>query len=230
MKAKKIIVLLTIVCMLCGLVACGKDEGSDSGNETQDTIVDNNDESENRDENIKNDEGNVEKNSGWESENAGYKSVYYDYPAETHFIREQWGIDFVLEKEEIMVGVYSDLDEEFNDSVEDVITFVNDDRFTEAASFAGEGLSLWLGADIVVTSSEVVTIAGMDSMKFTGTTEYMAYEADPWDCYVYGYTFVIEDISYAVIGLVIPKEQEQSMIDDMKNQVDSIAATIRNGR
>ena len=230
MKAKKFIVLLTIVCMLGGLVACGQDEVSDSGNETQDTIVDNNEKTENKDKNIKNDEGNVEKDNGWESERAGYKSVYYDYPSETHFVREKPSIDFVLEKEEIMVGVYGDIDEEFNDSVEEVITFVNDDKFTEKASSAGEGLSLWLGADIVVTSSEVVTMAGMDSMKFTGTTEYMAYEEDPWDCYVYGYTFVIEDVSYAVIGLVIPKEQEQSMIDDMKNQVDSIAATIRNGR
>lgn len=227
---KKIVILFTLVCLTGCFIACGKDNFSDSGNNTQNTMIDNGETIENQNENIKNDESSVEKNDGWESEGAGYKSVYYDYPADTHFIREEQAIDFVLEKEEIMVGVYSDLEQEFNDSVEDVITFVNDDRFTEAASFAGEGLALWLGADIVVTSSEVVTMADMDSMKFTGTTEYMAYEAEPWNCYVYGYTFVIEDVSYAVIGLVLPKEQEQSMIDDMKNQVDSIAATIRNGR
>ena len=227
---KKFLLSLTLLCLMGCFIACGKDEVSNSENDTQDTVVDNNEKTENQDESTKNNEDNVEKNNGWESEGAGYKSVYYDYPAESHFIREEQAIDFVLEKEEIMVGVYSDLEQEFNDSVEDVITFVNEDRFTEAASFAGEGLALWLGSDIVVTSSEVVTMAGMDSMKFTGTTEYMAYEQDHWDCYVYGYTFVIEDVSYAVIGLVIPKEQEQSMIDDMKNQVDGIAATIRNGR
>lgn len=227
---KKLVLLLMIVCFTGCFVACGKDNVSDSGNNTQDTMIDNGETIENQNENIKNDESSVEKNDGWESEGAGYKSVYYDYPSETHFVREKPSIDFVLEKEEIMVGVYGDIDEEFNDSVEDVITFVNDDKFTEKASLAGEGLALWLGADIVVDSSEVVTMAGMDSMKFTGTTEYMAYEEEPWNCYVYGYTFVIEDVSYAVIGLVLPKEQEQSMIDDMKNQVDSIAATIRNGR
>ena len=220
MKAKKIIVLLTIVCMLCGLVACGKDEVSKTGNDSQDIVSEDNQTMENTN----------DKNNDVETEYdvIGYK--YYDYPA-THWIKTEGYFHFVMLDEQIMIATYEDLDGEVNESLEAIIDYVNEDRFTISASCAGEGgPTFGLGEDVKVTSSEKVTIAGMDCMKFEGTTLNKGEDDITWDAYVYGYTFLVDEISYAVIGIVTPEEQEQSMIDEMKQQVDDIMASMRDER
>ena len=68
-----------------------------------------------------------------------------------------------------------------------------------------------------------VTVAGRDSIKFIGTVN----NDDEWDCHVYGYTFIINNKAYALIGLVSAKEQDPEMIKEIDERIDKMAATIR---
>lgn len=113
--------------------------------------------------------------------------------------------------------------------LEDVFDYVENDGFITSLTNAGSGGITYglFGEDIVVTSSEQVTMAGYDSIKYTGTIVNSPTDDDTWNCYVYGYTFIIDDAPYAVIGIVTTREQEQSMIDEMIAEVDEIAASIR---
>lgn len=76
-----------------------------------------------------------------------------------------------MPEEEIIIGVYYDREERTNKSLEKVIYYVNEYWFTNATAYlAGSGPPFWLGEDIVVISSEKVTVNEMDCMKFIGTT------------------------------------------------------------
>lgn len=47
-----------------------------------------------------------------------------------------------------------------------------------------------------------------------------------WNAYTYGYAFLLNNVAYAVIGIVTPEEQEQFMIDEIKQKVDALMETI----
>ena len=221
---KKLVVLLMMIVLTGCFIACGKEEEVVTDNGQTDEVVTDNENTEDNG----NEDATVEKTDDVEWDSYLIRGVYFDYPS-SHYLDKRPGGYFILkDNDDIMVAVYADIDEEFNDSLEDVINFVNDEDFTTYASLAGGGgSSFYLGEDIVVTSSEMVTMAGMDSMKFEGTTPNRFRDEAYWDCYVYGYTFIINDMSYAVIGLVTPQEQDEEMIKQMKQLVDDVASTVR---
>ncbi len=80
-------------------------------------------------------------------------------------------------------------------------------------------------ASIEMISSEKVTVNGYESIRFVGT----APNASGWDCHVYGYTFLIDNIPYAIVGIVSQKEQEADLIASNKEDVDLVASTIKKG-
>lgn len=224
---KKLVVLLMMIVLTGCFIACGKEEDvvTDNG-QTDEVVTDNENIENNSEEDVVSDN---EESSNEESEVYLYGDVYFNYPA-SYTLNLEGGIYFLWNgNEDIMVGLYRDiLDYSANDSIENIVDFVNDDGFMDSVSRAGRGGStFYLEEDIVVTSSEIVTMAGRDSMKFEGTAPNRFRDEANWDCYVYGYTFLVNDTSYAVIGVVAPQEQDEEMIKQMKQLVDDVAATVR---
>ena len=221
---KKLVVLLMMIVLTGCFIACGKEEEvvTDNG-QTDEVVTDNENIEDNSEEEVV-----EEKTDDVEYETELNNYLYYDYPT-THYIDSRPAADFIMkDNDDIMVGVYGDYRDTYNDSLEKVIDFVNEADFMYYASRSGGGgSSFYLEEDIVVTSSEMVTMAGMDSMKFEGTTPNRFRDEAYWDCYVYGYTFLYKDVSYAVIGVVTPQEQDEEMIEQMKSFVDDIASRVK---
>ena len=94
-------------------------------------------------------------------------------------------------------------------------SFINDASVSSAGYLYGSSFE--------VDSTEEVTMAGRDSIRFTGKV----LNRDTWECHVYGYVFVIDGIPCAVIGLVSAQEQDPAMIAEIDTRVDEIASTLR---
>lgn len=229
-KMKRLILLIMLVCLATSFIACGKDEVPES--EGQDVVLKDNQNVESTDDKDDTETNNVTENDNMEVDYIG--AMCYDYSAENQWIEEHLGTHFTMNQDEnIVVGVF--YDSENNSSVEKVIEYVNKYTFAHAAAYVSR-TGLCLGGDIVVTSSENVTVNDLECMRFEGNTPNETSYRDvdtgeiissEWDAYVYGYTFLVDNKSYAVIGIVTPEEQEQSMIDEMKQQVDDIMASMR---
>lgn len=229
---KKLVVLLMMIVLTGCFIACGKEEEVVTDNGQTDEVVTDNENTEDGSEEDKSSSKDEEKEENVDVDTYYNGSVFYDYPI-THSIREEGGIAFIVSDEhDIMVGLYRDvIDKKENDSLENIVDFANEDGFMKKVARAGSGGStFYLEEDIVVTSSEIVTMAGRDSMKFEGTAPNKDTDGPTWDCYVYGYTFLFDNISYAVIGVVAPQEQDEEMIEQMKQQVDDMAASLRTER
>ena len=234
---KKLVLLLTLVYLTGCFIACGKNEVSKTENNSQDVVSEDNQETKNTDDNEPTESNKKENDIETETICVGEK--YFDYPA-THTSEDLFTNDFFMLEDEIILGISYDSGEEFNDSLQKVIDYVNKGKFTETASrLAGGGPAANLGEDIVAKTFEEVTVNGIDCMKFTGSTLNKSINMDlnseelydaEWDAYVYGYAFLVNNVSYAVIGIVTPDEQAQSMIDEMKQQVDNIMASMRDER
>ena len=213
-----------LVCFTGCFIACGKDEMSDIENDSQDVVSKDNRETKNTDDNDTTESNKKENDIETETDMIGW--LYYDHPA-THWINPVSGIDFVMLDESIMIGLYGT---DAIDAIENGVQLANDENWMSDVSKAGSGgPTFWLGEDIVMTSSENTTVAGVDAMRFIGTAPNHSLEEE-WNCYVYGYSFIVDDYTYLLIGVVTPVEQEQSMIDEMKQQVDDIAASMRKER
>lgn len=236
MKAKKIIVLLTIVCMLLSLVACGEDKTPNTTNNDENQVqTDINDTEDASDELIADGEKDEDEKQSDRTSRRLQKCcpIYYDYSSD-YYLEAESGLDVIVSinpengEAEVMIGLFDDVLEEFEGTLEEVIDYLNKSIFIAALTGAGGGLAYGLfGEEIQVTSSEKVTMAGYDSMKYTGTIVNSPTDDDIWNCYVYGYTFLIDEAPYTVLGFVTTREQEQSTIDEMIAEVDAIAGSIR---
>lgn len=92
--------------------------------------------------------------------------------------------------------------------------------FTKDASINSHGLIR--NSNIEVTSSKSSTIAGYDCVVFTGVVN----NDNKWNCHVYGYTFVVNNVELMVVGLVSTTEQDAQMIADINALTDQIAASV----
>lgn len=119
-----------------------------------------------------------------------------------------------------LTGLCFQVNEEYTGTLEGVIDVYKKDFISDATTSSSGDL---YGSEIEVISTEKVTVAGRDSIKFIGTVN----NDDEWDCHVYGYTFIINNKAYALIGLVSAKEQDPEMIKEIDERIDKMAATIR---
>ena len=103
--------------------------------------------------------------------------------------------------------------------VEAIDYFKSDFIYDASLSSTGD----LVGEAFEVLTTEEVTMAGRDSIRFTGKV----LNRDTWECHVYGYVFVIDGIPCAVIGLVSAQEQDAGMIAEIDTRVDEIASTLR---
>lgn len=224
---KKLILLLMLVCFTASFIACGKNEDIVDSSKDVDVQSDNNEvndkTSDNEDVVEKVDEDNTDKITEEVYRGTG---IYYDYPSKMKYVDEILDAD-ILQKskanQDITIVITCDSAKEFKGTLEDVIDN-RSDRITRA--FRNK-IWDWAFETLDVKSSENVKMAGYDSIKFTATTTNASIDDIRWDCYVYGYAFIINDLPYVVVGVVAPEDQEQSMIDEMIADVDAIAGSIR---
>ena len=146
------------------------------------------------------------------------ESIYFDYPAELSYFTQPY-TQLLYTSKDALVGICFTFDE-YTGALEDVYDYLMP-HFLDDAATSSWGNLYEAGYELV--SSEKVTVNGIESCKFYVT----ATDAERWDCHVYGYSFVIDGIACAVIGIVSTEAQEADLIAEYDALVDQIAATVR---
>lgn len=95
-------------------------------------------------------------------------------------------------------------------------------NFTSDANSESRGIIV--NSTIEVVSSQKSTINGYNCVSFTGIVK----NDSNWNCHVYGYTFVVNDVELMVVGLVSAKDQDSNMISQINKLTDQIASSVRN--
>lgn len=215
--AKKIFLSL-----LCGLMTltlvtgCGNnDVDTNSGNEGNV-----NDNSQNTDNNQQNNNTTNNNTESWGKVlQVPTKQIYFSYP-EDYMVEEETKTLIIRKNEEVLVGIFYDWQTAFDGNLEGIIKN-NSSRFLRDISSYSKGYLRTSTIEIKETSN--TSLAGYDSLKFTGK----ANNQGEWDCHVYGYTLVVNDVKIMIIGLVSPKAQEAEMISQVNELTDKIAASVR---
>lgn len=146
------------------------------------------------------------------------ENIYFDYPAEMNYFMQSYTQVLYTDKD-ALVGICFNFDE-YTGSVDEVYDYLMP-HFLNDASTTSRGTLF--DAPYELISAENVTVNGMDSSKFNVKVTC----EEGWDCHVYGYSFVIDGIACAVIGVVSTEEQAADMIAEYEALVDQIAGTVR---
>ena len=154
-------------------------------------------------------------------------SEVLDIPLRGIYVSYEYGLreskegstTLVYDTNDALVGLTYDIDSLYTGGVDGVAQFFADD-FPKRAAYSSRGN---LNSSISILTSEACTVNGFDSVRFTGTCS----NDGEWDCHVYGYSFIINDTAFAIIGLVSAREQDPEMIATIDARVDSMAATVR---
>ena len=147
------------------------------------------------------------------------KHIYLSYERN---LREktQGATQLVYNTNDALVGLIYDNEEVYTGDLWGIADFFSE-KFPNKAATSSQG---WLsGSRIDILTSEACTVNGFDSVRFTGTCS----NDGEWDCHVYGYSFIINDTAFAIIGLVSAREQDPEMIATIDARVDAMAATVR---
>lgn len=147
------------------------------------------------------------------------QQIFIDYSVTLNRTEEPYAT-LMYDKKQALVGFTYDVYNEYTGTLEDVLEHLGGHYLNVAHIESSGSLK---DSEITVTSSEKVTIAGQESIRFTG----IAPNNNGWDCHVYGYTFLINNVPCGVIGIVSVSTQDASLIEEINAQVDTIAATIR---
>ena len=147
------------------------------------------------------------------------KHIYLSYERN---LREytQGATQLVYDTNDALVGLIYDNEEVYTGDLWGIADFFSE-KFPNRAATSSQGhLS---GSRIDILTSEACTVNGFDSVRFTGTCS----NDGEWDCHVYGYSFIINDTAFAIIGLVSAREQDPELIATIGARVDAMAATVR---
>ncbi len=146
------------------------------------------------------------------------KNIYFDYDKSLKKKEEANSI-ILYNSNDYLVSITFNKSITYKDSIEGVIDLLNR-SFIVDASLSSRG-DLYNTDKFTVNTKENIKVNSFDSIKFIGTLPNRT-----WNCYVYGYAFVIEDTPIMVIGLVSAQSQEDEMIKNIQNNVESIIKTI----
>ena len=205
-----------VLCFIVALVftACGEEHGDNSNSQYEQT---------------------ESKESSVESEISEDSEVFDENklqtimaPAGTFYVDCEYKLNekisgltsLLYENEDSLIGVVARADQAYAENLQDVVN-VFKKSFISAAATASRGYLH--GSEFVIQSSKEVTIAGRECVQFTATVMNM----DTWECYIYGYAFVIDNTPCAVIGLVSAQSQDQALIEEINTRVDEIMSTVR---
>lgn len=211
---KKLICLLLAVTMLASLAACSADNNNGKTENSQST-AENTEQSTSAEEAPTNDDT----SSKVKTARTPGTEIYVDYDVSLRK-KEQPTTILMYNNNDCLTGLCFQVNEEYTGTLEGVIDVYKEDFIIDATTSSCGDL---YGSEIEVISTEKVTVAGRDSIKFIGTVN----NDNKWDCHVYGYTFIINNKAYALIGLVSAKEQDSEMIKEIDERIDKMAATIR---
>lgn len=165
------------------------------------------------------DSGSPEKSEYTEVLSIPLKDIYISYEYGLRDKR-QGSTTLVYDTNDALVGLTYDFDGAYTGGVDGVAQFFAED-FPKRAATSSQG-DLY-GSRIDILASEACTVNGFDSVRFTGTCS----NDGEWDCHVYGYSFIINDTAFAIIGLVSAQEQDPELIATIDARVDAMAATVR---
>ena len=137
-------------------------------------------------------------------------------------VRESGNARIVASGNNTLVAYCMGIVDPYSGDLEGVFDFFKESFPANAASNCQGDIS---SSVIELIESKKVTMAGFDSIRFTGKVA----NKSGWDCHVYGYTFLIDGVPYAVIGIVSDATQSADLIAYNQTEVDEIAATIKKG-
>lgn len=80
--------------------------------------------------------------------------------------------------------------------------------------------------DVVVEDSKTVNINGIEMYRFEGYGVNQ-FDKESVDCYVVGYSFILEGKAAAVIGIVSDVNQPKDTISELEEIVDASIQTLR---
>ena len=146
------------------------------------------------------------------------KHIYLSYERN---LREktQGATQLVYNTNDALVGLIYDNEEVYTGDLWGIADFFSE-KFPQKAASSSRGN---LNSPINILTSEACTVNGFDSVRFTGTCS----NDGEWDCHVYGYSFIINDTAFAIIGLVSHREQDPELIATIDARVDTMAASVR---
>ena len=146
------------------------------------------------------------------------REIYGNYP--DCWMCEDVGSTYMILQSKACMLAVTYTAEAADGDLEGVINQTNKQFFNEIASYCEGRIA---SSTIEVTESEKCTVAGFDSLRFTGTVS----SAGEYDCHIYGYTFVIDGTGVMVCGLVTAKAQDAGMIAEINTLTDAMAQSVR---
>lgn len=234
---KRIITLLLITMLAISMVGCsdgGKNSsdgtGTDSDKVVNDSGNDSDDNAENNDDN-----GDNEDNKG--DNNDIPHTMYDDLPNyervlfhEIYISTPAWRSDEALfgnrlsdSNDYVIAITYNDNDEKYTGTLDDILDF-SYDGFTYAV---GEhAVTNEFGEYKLTTKEKVMLDCGVEAIKFEGTMSANEY-SDVVDYYVYGYSFLYDDVALTVGASIVNPDVIDEYKDTMKDIVDRMVKTIR---
>lgn len=113
----------------------------------------------------------------------------------------------------------------YNGTIDEVFDLLNDgDLFKNISTYTGTAFnSNEKIYSIEINSSKQKKINDFDSILIDG----YVIDSNNKKALAYGYTFIIDSTPCMLIGIVIDSDSNEAIIDDLKNEVDKMAMTIR---
>ncbi len=211
---KKIICLLMAMLLVFGLVACG-------GNDTEGDTKPNNGKTPTTQTGTSGTEPNKDTKPTQPAINDVEvevdNDVYVKYPSDWRLEDVYRGVVMYRDDARLVNVTYKKASS-FDGALEDIVSYLSE-AFVEGSYGYSQG-SIY-GHDIVPSTVERSTVAGYDCVKFEGIINN-----DRWDCHVYGYGLIVEDLVIMITGLVSAKDQDADMIAEIDALTDRIAASI----
>lgn len=151
-------------------------------------------------------------------------SIYVNYKEERRDDVEAFSIVFHNSASDMTAVVYED-EKNYSGTYKDVFAYMNDGRvFNDIVMYSDADFHDYSKTYIMdLKSSEDVKVNEYDMQRFTATVK----DAKERECYAYGYTFVIDNNPFMLIGFVLSEAQEQELIDSINEEVDTMVKTVR---
>lgn len=73
-----------------------------------------------------------------------------------------------------------------------------------------------------------ITVNGIDTYRIKGTVK--CGKENPYDAYIYGYSFVYQGYPCSIVGIVEDRDQLQADIDEITEVVDAMMNSVRSER
>lgn len=218
---KRILALLLAAIMVFALVACA-DQPEEKGTNPPTSQQINGTEPTNQTDPTQGSEEPADKYEGYDKISG--KSIYVNYKNGRRDDDKSSSVVFHGTAVDLVALAYDD-GEGFSGTPADALALINDGRMLrDIVMYSDADFHDYETAYLIdVKTTENVKINDYDMQKFTGSV----MSTDERNCYVYGYAFVIEGTPCVLAGFVLSEDQEQSLINAINIEVDTMVKTVR---